>query len=74
MEAKVAMDIAQVEGTSEFPSAGMISKVMSGAQRTTVDLNDVPFKLKEEHLNRLRALSKPVIILFDSLLLAYLSS
>lgn len=58
MEAKVAMDIAQVEGTSEFPSAGMISKVMSDAQRTTVDLNDAPFKLKEEHLNRLRALSK----------------
>lgn len=60
MEAKVAMDIAQVEGTSEFPSAGMISKVMSDAQRTTVDLNDAPFKLKEEHLNRLRALSKTV--------------
>lgn len=60
MEAKVAMDIAQVEGTYEFPSAGMISKIMSDAQRTTVDLNDAPFKLKEEHLNRLRALSKTV--------------
>ena len=67
------MDIAQVEGTSEFPSAGMISKVMSDAQRTTVDLNDAPFKLKEEHLNRLRALSKTGNNLFNSRLLAHLS-
>lgn len=55
MEAKVAMDIAQVDGTSEFPS---IRKKMADAQRTTVDLNEAPFKLKEEHLNRLRALSR----------------
>lgn len=58
MEAKVAMDIARVEGTSEFPVAGMKFKVLADAQRTTMDLNDAPFKLKEEHLNRLRALSK----------------
>lgn len=59
MEAKVAMDIAQVDGTSEFPLAS-IKKKMADAQRTTVDLNEVPFKIKEEHLNRLRALSRTV--------------
>lgn len=52
------MDIARVEGTSEFPVADMNFSVVADAQRTTVDLNDAPFKIKEEHLNRLRALSK----------------
>ncbi|XP_047321753.1 BTB/POZ domain and ankyrin repeat-containing protein NPR1-like [Impatiens glandulifera] len=51
MEAKVAMDIAHVSGTSEF--------LLAGARRS-VDLNDVPFKIKEEQLKRLRALSKTV--------------
>ncbi|NP_001312028.1 regulatory protein NPR1 [Capsicum annuum] len=59
MEAKVAMDIAQVDGTSEFPLAS-IRKKMADAQRTTVDLNEAPFKMKEEHLNRLMALSRTV--------------
>lgn len=59
MEAKVAMDIAQVDGTSEFPLAS-IRKKMADAQRTTVDLNEAPFKIKEEQLNRLRALSRTV--------------
>ncbi|KAL0345092.1 UNVERIFIED_CONTAM: BTB/POZ domain and ankyrin repeat-containing protein NPR1 [Sesamum radiatum] len=59
MEAKVAMDIAQVDGTSEFQLNG-INKNMTGAPRTEVDLNEAPFKIKEEHLNRLRALSKTV--------------
>lgn len=56
IEAKVAMDIAQVDDTSEFPLA-CINKT---SRRMTVDLNDVPFKIKEEHLNRMRALSKTV--------------
>ncbi|KAG5547183.1 hypothetical protein RHGRI_013004 [Rhododendron griersonianum] len=60
MEAKVAMDIAQVDGTSEFTLASINSKNMVGAQRITMDLNDAPFKIKDEHLNRLRALSKTV--------------
>ncbi|XAR53450.1 hypothetical protein NMG60_11022004 [Bertholletia excelsa] len=60
MEAKVAMDIAQVDGTSEFHLAGLNSKNLAGARRTTVDLNEAPFRIKEEHLNRLRALSKTV--------------
>lgn len=46
MEARVAMDIAQVDGTLEFA--------------LTVDLNDTPFKMKEEHLTRMSALSKTV--------------
>ncbi|XP_073150794.1 BTB/POZ domain and ankyrin repeat-containing protein NPR1 [Henckelia pumila] len=58
-EAKVAMDIAQVDGTDDFHLTGM-NKNMTVAQRTGVDLNESPFKLKEEHLNRLRALSKTV--------------
>ncbi|KAK2985787.1 hypothetical protein RJ640_021572, partial [Escallonia rubra] len=60
MEAKVAMDIAQVDGTSEFPLAGINSRYVGDTRRTTVDLNEAPFKMKEEHLSRLRALSKTV--------------
>ncbi|KAA8534823.1 hypothetical protein F0562_029735 [Nyssa sinensis] len=60
MEAKVAMDIAQVDGTSEFSLESINSKNLDDAPRTTVDLNEAPFKIKEEHLNRLRALSKTV--------------
>ncbi|KAH6761686.1 regulatory protein [Perilla frutescens var. hirtella] len=59
MEAKVAMDIAQVDETSEFHLKG-INKNITGSPRTEVDLNEAPFKIKEEHLNRLRALSKTV--------------
>ncbi|CAK9144140.1 unnamed protein product [Ilex paraguariensis] len=62
MEAKVAMDIAQVEGTLEFSLAGINSNNLANAQRTTVDLNEAPFKIKEEHLSRLRALSKTVAL------------
>ncbi|XP_059633131.1 BTB/POZ domain and ankyrin repeat-containing protein NPR1-like [Cornus florida] len=60
MEARVAMDIAQVDGTSEFPLAGINSKNLADSPRTTVDLNEAPFKMKEEHLSRLKALSKTV--------------
>ena len=57
MEAKVAMEIAQVDGTSEFTLESIYSQNLANAQRT-VDLNDAPFLIKEEHLVRLRALSK----------------
>ena len=57
MEAKVAMDIAQVDGTMEF-NLGSSGNLPPGIQRTTVDLNDTPFIMKEEHLTRMRALSK----------------
>ncbi|KAJ4957847.1 hypothetical protein NE237_024958 [Protea cynaroides] len=56
MEAKVAMDIAQVDGTLEFP---IHSRNAPGGQRT-MDLNEAPFKIEEVHLNRMRALSKTV--------------
>ncbi|XP_022866662.1 BTB/POZ domain and ankyrin repeat-containing protein NPR1-like [Olea europaea var. sylvestris] len=59
MEAKVAMDIAQVDGTSKVQLAGN-TKNMAGTQRSTVDLNEAPFKIKEEHLIRMRALAKTV--------------
>ncbi|XP_076890613.1 BTB/POZ domain and ankyrin repeat-containing protein NPR1-like [Bidens hawaiensis] len=59
MEAKVAMEIAQVEGTSEFTLESVYSQNLANAQRT-VDLNDAPFLIKEEHLARLKALSKTV--------------
>uniref|UniRef100_A0A7N0TA85 Uncharacterized protein n=2 Tax=Kalanchoe fedtschenkoi TaxID=63787 RepID=A0A7N0TA85_KALFE len=58
MEAKVAMDIAQVDGTSEFPLT--VDSLSSSSSRTTVDLNDAPFRLKQEHLNRMGALSRTV--------------
>lgn len=50
MEAKVAMEIAQVSGTTEF---------LCGVQKT-MDLNDASFMIREEHLNRLKALSGTV--------------
>ncbi|KAH9625966.1 hypothetical protein KSS87_022366 [Heliosperma pusillum] len=56
MEAKVAMEIAQVDGTSEFT----LSKDMADARRNSVDLNEAPFILKDEHLQRMNALSKTV--------------
>ncbi|XP_021715081.1 BTB/POZ domain and ankyrin repeat-containing protein NPR1-like [Chenopodium quinoa] len=56
MEAKVAMDIAQVDGTSEFT----LSKNIADARRNAVDLNEAPFILKAEHLQRMNALSKTV--------------
>jgi regulatory protein NPR1 len=57
MEARVAMDIAQVDGTLEF-NHGSSANPPSEMQLTTVDLNDSPFIMKEEYLARMRALSK----------------
>lgn len=51
------MDIAQVDGTSEFPFVTIHSNKLNGAQ-STVDLNEAPFRIQEEHLNRLKALSR----------------
>ncbi|XP_020097395.1 BTB/POZ domain and ankyrin repeat-containing protein NPR1-like [Ananas comosus] len=59
MEAKVAMEIAQVDGTLEF-TLGSSSNNTNRNKRTAVDLNDTPFKIKEEHLARMRALAKTV--------------
>ncbi|KAF7144277.1 hypothetical protein RHSIM_Rhsim05G0017400 [Rhododendron simsii] len=51
MEAKVAMDIALVDGTSEFTLASINSRI-------TMDLNDALFKIDDGYLNGIRALSK----------------
>ncbi|XP_010262064.1 PREDICTED: BTB/POZ domain and ankyrin repeat-containing protein NPR1-like [Nelumbo nucifera] len=58
MEAQVAMDIAHVDGTTEFPLT--INSRNSPAGQRAMNLNEAPFKIEEEHLNRLRALSKTV--------------
>ncbi|KAJ0030137.1 hypothetical protein Pint_13414 [Pistacia integerrima] len=60
MEAKVVMDIAHVDETSEFTLDVIKYKNMAAAHRTTVDLNEAPFKIQEEHLNRFKALSRTV--------------
>ncbi|KAF9613070.1 hypothetical protein IFM89_005518 [Coptis chinensis] len=59
MEAKVAMDIAQVDGTLEFPVV-VNPKNSPSRQNTSVELNESPFKNEEEYLNRMRALSRTV--------------
>ncbi|PWA92816.1 regulatory protein (NPR1) [Artemisia annua] len=59
MEAKIAMEIAHVDRTSVFTFKSVFSQNLVNAQRT-VDLNDTPFSIKEEHLHRLKALSKTV--------------
>ncbi|KAF5481825.1 hypothetical protein F2P56_002445 [Juglans regia] len=59
MEAKVAMDIALVDGTSELP-LDIQSMNLGDAQRTTVDLTQAHFKIQEEYLARIKALSRSV--------------
>lgn len=56
MEAKVIMDITNLDGTCEF-LGGTTSKNL-GPKRTSVDLNEAPFKIQEEHLIRLKSLSR----------------
>ncbi|GAB2219558.1 hypothetical protein Droror1_Dr00007195 [Drosera rotundifolia] len=55
MEAQLAMDIANVDSTSELPLAKDISRPQSA-----VDLNEVPFKLEEGSRQRMDALSRTV--------------
>jgi regulatory protein NPR1 len=50
MEARVAMDIAQVDGTLEF-NLGSGANSPSEMQLTAVDLNDTPFTMKEKILS-----------------------
>jgi regulatory protein NPR1 len=57
IEARVAMDIAQVDGTLEF-NLGSGANPRPEIQGGTVDLNETPFIMKDEHLARIRALSK----------------
>lgn len=54
IEAKVVLDIAQIDGTCEFALSDITPNVGNG----TVDLNEAPFRIKEEHLIRMKALSR----------------
>lgn len=58
MEARVAMINAHVDGTSEFSLAKVLN-VPAGKKGPMV-LSEIPFVIQEEHLTRLRALSKTV--------------
>lgn len=59
LEAKLAMEIAQVDSTSEFTIIGNYNHA-SVNRRTNVDLNQTPITIKKEHLSRFKALSKTV--------------
>ncbi|CAM0880198.1 unnamed protein product [Alopecurus aequalis] len=59
VEAKVAMDIAQVDGTLEF-TLGAGANPRPEIHQATVDLNESPFQIGDEHLARIRVLSKTV--------------
>ncbi|KAJ0265618.1 Regulatory protein NPR1 [Hirschfeldia incana] len=57
-EAQVAMNIADMKGTSEFVGSSLYSDHLACAKRTSPDLKMAPFKILEEHQSRLKALSK----------------
>ncbi|XP_048544814.1 disease resistance protein RGA5-like isoform X4 [Triticum urartu] len=59
VEARVAMDIAQLDGTSEF-ILGSSADPPPEIQQATVDLNETSLIMNDEHLARMRALSKTV--------------
>ncbi|MQL80982.1 hypothetical protein Taro_013443, partial [Colocasia esculenta] len=73
VEARVAMDIAQVDGTLEF-TLGNSANLSAGNKRSSMDLNDTPFNIKEEHLSRIKALSRTgkLVHLRSSLVLLWL--
>lgn len=58
MEAKVVLDIVQIDGTCPFSDISQNGS--TNTQRNAVDLNEAPFKIKEEHLARMRVLSRSV--------------
>ena len=51
------MDIAQLDGTSEF-ILGSSADPPPEIQQATVDLNETSLIMNDEHLARMRALSK----------------
>ncbi|KAL6602883.1 hypothetical protein ACP70R_043244 [Stipagrostis hirtigluma subsp. patula] len=59
VDARVATDIAQVDGTLEFILASTHNQ-LPGTQWRTVDTNDTTFEMKEDNLFRMKALSKTV--------------
>ncbi|XP_050376422.1 BTB/POZ domain and ankyrin repeat-containing protein NPR1-like [Argentina anserina] len=60
MEAKVVLGITHLDETPAFPLDCRSLNDPAGSRTTTVDLNEAPFKVKEEHLARLRALCQSV--------------
>lgn len=57
-EARLAMDIAQVDGTLEF-KLGLSSNPINGNNHSSaMDLNENPFQMKEEHRARMKALAR----------------
>ncbi|XP_074563702.1 BTB/POZ domain and ankyrin repeat-containing protein NPR1-like [Curcuma longa] len=59
MEARVAMDIAQVDGTLEF-TLGLDTEHSNGNPMTTMELDEAPVEMKDELLRRIKALSRTV--------------
>ncbi|XP_030465197.2 BTB/POZ domain and ankyrin repeat-containing protein NPR1-like [Syzygium oleosum] len=59
-EAKVAMAIAQVDGTCEVPLVSRSCKDLAGSPGTHVDLNEASFGVQEQHHKRMRALTRTV--------------
>ncbi|XP_024004355.1 regulatory protein NPR1 isoform X2 [Eutrema salsugineum] len=59
MEAQVAMDIAQMNGTCEFVVTSL-DDCLIGGKRASPDQYMAPFEILETHRSRLRALSKTV--------------
>jgi regulatory protein NPR1 len=51
------MDFAQVDSTLEFTLESSVN-LPRRTQRPTIDLNKTPFQMKDEHLARIRDLSK----------------
>ena len=69
VEAGVAMVNAHVDGTSEFSLAKALD-VPPGNHGPAM-LNDIPFLVQEEHLSRMRALSKTGTCVYILLLLCH---
>jgi regulatory protein NPR1 len=63
MEARVAMDIAQVDGTLEFTLGSSSNPANANNHSAAMDLNETPFQMKEEHLARMKALARTGIFL-----------
>uniref|UniRef100_A0A8I6WVG5 Protein kinase domain-containing protein n=1 Tax=Hordeum vulgare subsp. vulgare TaxID=112509 RepID=A0A8I6WVG5_HORVV len=59
-EARVTMEVAQVDGTLEF-TIGSSANPPLEMQQITFDLNETPFKMKDAYFARMRALSKTVL-------------
>jgi len=70
VEARVAMVNAHVDGTSEFSLAKVLN--IPAENLAPAMLNEIPFVIQEEHLSRMRALSKTGTYVYILLLYAIL--